>query len=83
LLHRFWLKISNGYKTKSIYSHDTINVSLESEYDLKYKLEKNTGGTVADSNDSGLHTFSFTIFWFKTKKNQRTVSPREFTCMAQ
>jgi hypothetical protein len=39
--------MSNGHKTKSIYSHDTINVSLESEYDPEDELAKNTGGTVA------------------------------------
>jgi hypothetical protein len=41
----FWLNISNGHKTKSIYLHVTINVSLESEYDTEDELAKKTGGT--------------------------------------
>jgi hypothetical protein len=56
----FGLKISNSHKTKSIYSHDTINVSLESEYDPEDELAK--------KGKNGLHTFSFTIFWFKKLK---------------
>jgi hypothetical protein len=67
----FWPKISNGHKTKSIYSHDTINVSLESEYDPDDELAKNKN---SDCNDLASITFCSTIFRPKISNGHKTKS---------
>jgi hypothetical protein len=57
--------------SKSAYSHDTIKVSLESEYDAKDALIKNTGEKVM-TNDSASH---LSIEKIKIAVTQRVHTP--------
>jgi hypothetical protein len=55
--HHFlgWKK-SNGRNSKSILLNDSIKVSLESEFDSKYELVRNTGENVDDKMTSIVST---------------------------
>jgi hypothetical protein len=60
--------------------HDTINVSLESEYHLEDELAKITGGTVATVMFR--HQLLFAPQFF-CSKSQMAIKQRVSACMSQ
>jgi hypothetical protein len=42
----FSIKKSNSCNSKSTCSHDTINVTLEREYNVEHEFTKNVGGKI-------------------------------------
>jgi hypothetical protein len=66
-LHR---KKSNSRNSKSPYSHDTIKVTLESEYNAEHEFKKNAGGKVMTVMIRGHIPFR-AHFSIKKKSNSR------------
>jgi hypothetical protein len=66
-LHR---KKSNSRNSKSTYSHDTIKVTLEREYNVQHEFKKNAGGKITTVMIRG-HTLWHHHFLSRKKSNDR------------